>query len=525
LIAEPSIQDAIAILRGIKEKYEVHHGVRITDDALVAAAELSVRHLPDRFLPDKAIDLIDEATSAIRLEIDSLPSELDKLKRKIAQLQIEAQALKKDSKAKEKHQQIKKQIADLQEQEDKLQIQWRSEKELIDQINSTKAEIDNLKSKAEKLEREGEFSRVAEIIHGRLPEKQQELVKLTEKVKAKSSESTLLRQEVTEEDIAQIVSRWTGIPVAKMLKSETEKLAKMEQELAKRIIGQTEAVKAVANAVRRNRAGIGDEDRPIGNFLFLGPTGVGKTELTKSLAEFLFADEKAIVRLDMSEYMERHAVAKLIGSPPGYVGYEEGGQLTEKIRRRPFAIILLDEIEKAHNDVYNILLQIMDEGRLTDAKGRTVNFKNTLLVMTSNIGSELILSKEGIEPLALELKLKEKLATVFKPEFLNRLDEIITFKELTREQITQIVELQLDKLVKRLKSKNLDLEVTKEAKELIAEKGYDPNFGARPLKRVIQTKLENELALRLVKGELDSGSRVKVSTQNGELDFAVKKKG
>lgn len=511
-VSEPSIEEAIAILRGIKEKFEVHHGVRITDSAVVSAVELSVRHIPDRFLPDKAIDLIDEATSAIKLEIESLPTALDQIKRKIMQLEIELEALKNEKKAKEAIEKVKKQIANLKEEEKKLLLNWQEEKKILDQIKAKKKEIDQLKLESEMREKDGDLRGVAEIRYGQLPTLEKEIDQLSEKL---DKQDSLLRQEVTEEDIARVVSKWTGIPVEKMLQTETEKLSKMEDYLAKRIIGQKQAIKAVSNAIRRNRAGISEESKPIGSFLFLGSTGVGKTELAKTLAEFLFDDEKSMVRLDMSEFMEKHSVSKLIGSPPGYIGFDEGGQLTEKIRRRPYSVVLFDEIEKAHPDVLNILLQIMDDGRLTDTKGRTVNFKNTVIIMTSNVGSNLIIAEEKLEPIALEMKYKEELNKYFRPEFLNRIDEIITFHILSKKEIRQIVDLQVNSLAKRLQKRGIKLEITDKAKDLLAEKGFSDVYGARPLKRAVQTEIENPIALMIVEGK--AKDKIKIDAKEGEM--------
>jgi len=519
-VNEPSVVDTIAILRGIKEKYEVHHKVRIKDSAVVAAAELSARHINDRFLPDKAIDLIDEATSSIRMEIDSLPTELDQLKRRIAQLEIEKQALKRDKTAQKELQKIEKDLAALKEQEKNTTFLWQQEKEIINQISFLKEEIDNLKIKAELLERKGEFAQVAEINYGKIPELQKKLAQYTNQFE--TQKSSLLKQEVDEEDIAKVVARWTGIPVSKMLESETQKLTKMEKILSQKVIGQKTAISAISNAIRRSRAGIKEEEKPMGTFLFLGPTGVGKTELTKALSEILFNDRQAIVRLDMSEYMEKHSVAKLIGSPPGYVGFEEGGQLTEKIRRRPFAIILLDEIEKAHHDVFNILLQIMDEGRLTDSKGRLINFKNTILIMTSNIGSKIITENNESKSINFsksknQSQLLTELYQYFKPEFLNRIDEIITFHALNKEHIHSIVQLQIALLQKRLLKKEIILKVSSQAKEILAHQGFDPVFGARPLKRVIQNKIENQIALLIIEGKLKQKKEIEVKVENNEI--------
>ncbi|MDD5567288.1 MAG: ATP-dependent chaperone ClpB [Patescibacteria group bacterium] len=531
-VAEPSIPDAVAILRGLKGKYEVHHGVRITDPAIVAAVELSARYISDRFLPDKAVDLIDEATSALRLEIDSMPEELDKLKRKLLQLDIEKKALSKetDTDSKERLKLLKKERAAIKEDADKLEIQWQAERGVIAEIRQSKSMIEKLRGESEMAERKSELDRVAEIRYGRIPELEKKMKQAEAKLQKLQKQESILKEEVCEEDIAEVVSRWTGIPVSKMLESESHKLARMETELAKRVVGQEEAIAAVANAVRRSRAGISEENRPIGSFIFLGPTGVGKTELARALAEFMFNDEDAMIRLDMSEYMERHSVSKIIGSPPGYVGYEEGGQLTEMVRRRPYSVILFDEIEKAHPDVFNMLLQIMDDGRMTDAKGRVVNFKNTVIIMTSNIGSDVILDLatrgglgfadkiKGDDPETLmRQKIKEMLKSHFKPEFLNRVDETIIFHSLKQEHILKIVELQMDKVIARLKVKKVIIKITEQAKKLLAQEGYEPTFGARPLKRIIQQRILDPLALEMVSGKITSGKKVIIDADKGKI--------
>ena len=507
-VTEPSVEETIAILRGIKEKYEVHHGVRIQDSAIVAAANLSQRYITDRFLPDKAVDLIDEATSALRLQIDSQPVEIDRLQRKLIQLEIEKNALKKESdqSSKDRLKKIDKEVAEIQEHKNELEVRWKSEKEVIVQIRQLKSEIEKLKMEAEKAERRSDLQRVAEINYGEIPSKEKAMQKLSEKLKKIQKDGSILQEEVTEEDIARVVARWTGVPVSKMLQSDKERLLHLEDELHKRVVGQHEAVKAVANAIRRSRAGIQSEERPIGSFIFMGPTGVGKTELAKALAETLFDDEHAMVRIDMSEYMESHAVAKLIGAPPGYVGYEEGGQLTEAVRRRPYAIILFDEIEKAHHDVFNIMLQILDDGRLTDSKGRTVNFKNTIIIITSNVGSHFIheYAEGKIEKTALELRLRAELGKYFRPEFLNRVDDIVTFEALGKEHLRKIVDLQLADVTARLHTKGVKLTITDEAKDYLVARGYDPAFGARPLKRVIQSELLDPLALQMIAQEWES---------------------
>ena len=519
LVKEPTVEDTIAILRGLKERYEVHHGVKIMDSALIAAATLSQRYITDRFLPDKAIDLIDEAASGLRLEIDSMPIEIDAIQRKIMQLQIERQALKKDNTdvAQEKIKKINKNLSNLEEQKNNLMSRWSHEKEIIQKINDIKSKIEQVKTEAEQAERNGNLNRLAEIRYGKIPELEKQLEENNKKIASLQKSSRMLKEEITEEDIAQIVAKWTNIPVGRLMEGETEKLIHMEQELKKRVVGQDEAVSLVSNAIRRSRVGISDPNRPIGSFIFMGPTGVGKTELARSLAVFLFNDENALVRIDMSEYMERHSVARLIGAPPGYVGYEEGGQLTEIVRRRPYSVILFDEIEKAHQDVFNILLQIMDDGRLTDGQGRVINFKNTILIMTSNIGSQYIyqLNSENKEEITkqIDLILREH----FKPEFLNRVDEIITFNKLDKEHIIQIVDIQLDILRKRLQEREIELQVSARVEEILAERGFDPQFGARPLKRAIQRYLQDPLALQILEGKIKEKDQVQV-------DFDEKKK-
>lgn len=528
-VAEPSIEDTIAILRGIKEKYEVHHGVRITDAALVAAAKLSARYISDRFLPDKAVDLIDEAASALRMEIDSMPVELDQMKRKKIKLEIEINALKKekDPDSKKRLRELKKQLAELDEKSKELELQWKKEKEIISEIRKLQKEIDAFKQDAEIAERNGDLQKVAEIRYGKIPETEKKIKDLQGKLTKIQKNRPILKEEVTEEDIARIVSKWTGIPVAKMLEEETVKLSNMEEILKRRVVGQDEAISIVANAIRRSRTGIAEENKPIGSFIFLGPTGVGKTELALALAEFMFGDENAIIRLDMSEFMEKHAVAKMIGSPPGYVGYEEGGQLTEMVRRRPYSIVLLDEIEKAHPEVFNILLQILDRGRLTDAKGRVVNFKNTIIIMTSNIGSEHIqkMTEFGFTKTTEAQKKREKekekileeLRNYFKPEFLNRVDEIVVFNALGPSEIAKIVDLQLNKVIQRLEAQKIKLTVSVAAKKVLAEKGFDPQFGARPLKRVIQRLVLDPLAKLIVESKIQPGSKVKVDAKDKEI--------
>jgi len=508
-VGEPSVEETISILRGLKEKYEVHHGVEIKDSALVSAATLSNRYIADRFLPDKAIDLIDEAASRIRIEIDSMPEEIDELERKIIQLEIEKQALKKEKGAKEKLEKLSLNLENLKEESHALKAHWQKEKELIDNMNRLKEQIDALKIEEQNAERKGELERVAEIRYGKLIEIQKKMDAISKKLAEAQKTGKMLKEEVDEEDVAEVVSKWTGIPVSKMLEGELEKLVKMETNLAQRVIGQDHALRAVSDTIRRARAGIQDASRPLGSFIFLGPTGVGKTELARALAEFLFDDEKAMVRLDMSEYMEKHTVSRLVGAPPGYVGYEEGGQLTEAIKRRPYSIILLDEIEKAHPDIFNILLQILDDGRLTDGKGRTVDFKNTIIIMTSNLGSQVI--KELSQDFAkMEKEVKTVMETHFRPEFLNRVDEVVIFKALPLEVILQIVDLQMTELRKRLQDRKIDIELSPDAKKTLAEKGYDPVYGARPLKRTIQREIQNPLALKILEGEVKEGDKVKV---------------
>ncbi|TMM22738.1 MAG: ATP-dependent chaperone ClpB [Actinobacteria bacterium] len=495
-VGEPTVADTIAILRGLKERYEAHHGVRIRDAALVAAAVLSDRYIADRQLPDKAIDLVDEAASRLRMEIDSSPLELDEAERRVRQLEIELAAMGKESK--ETREPVERELAEAKERRDGLAARWSKEKEALERVKEIMSRIDELKWEAERAERAGDLQRVAEIRYGELPELEHEL---SERDGAIPDGEPMVKEEVDEDDVAEVVARWTGIPVSRLLEGETEKLIHMEERLHERVVGQDEAVEAVANALRRARTGLQDPNRPIGSFIFLGPTGVGKTELARALAEFMFDDERAMVRLDMSEYQERHTVARLVGAPPGYVGYEEGGQLTEAVRRRPYCVVLLDEIEKAHNEVFDVLLQILDDGRLTDGQGRTVDFRNTVIIMTSNVRSAAALSDH------------------FRPEFLNRIDEIVEFKPLSREQLGEIVELQLARLRERLAERGLALELTEEAKEAVAEAGWDPSYGARPLKRALQRLIENPLALRLLEGEFTEGDTVRVDARDGELVF------
>jgi ATP-dependent Clp protease ATP-binding subunit ClpB len=524
-VNEPSIEDTVDILRGIKEKYEVHHGVRITDDAIVSAAKLSARYITDRFLPDKAVDLIDEATSSLRMEIDSMPDELDRLQREIKRLEIAKAGLfsKNKSVATKKQNEINKELAGLKEKATQLELHWNNEKNIIFKIRESKKEIDALKSKAEIIERKGDdLTEVAKIKYGLIPELEKN-VKLLEKnlAKIQSKGQHILKEEIDEEDIAKVVSRWTGIPVFKMLEEETKKLTKAEEKLKEKVVGQNEAIKSVANAIRRSRAGINEEDKPIGSFLFVGPTGVGKTELAKTLANFMFNDESALIRLDMSEYMEKHSVAKIVGSPPGYIGHDEAGQLTEKIRRRPYSVVLFDEIEKAHPEVFNILLQILDDGRMTDSKGRTINFKNTIIIMTSNLGNQVIKEysigfSDGSDKAKAsedrDKEMKEKIDAIlknhFKLEFLNRIDEIVLFKSLSKAVLIKIVDLELIKVQKRLKNKDIKLKISPKVKKKLAEDGYDITFGARPLKRIIQNMILDELSLEIIEGKIKNGDNV-----------------
>jgi ATP-dependent Clp protease ATP-binding subunit ClpB len=529
-VSQPTVEDTIAILRGLKERYEVHHGIRIQDAALVAAATLSDRYVPDRFLPDKAIDLVDEAAAKIKMEADSMPVEIDVVQRKLMQLQIEEQALKKerDAASRARLDDVKRQIAELEESSAGMRAQWQREREVIDQIRKAQPEIERLRHEAEQAQRTGDLGRAAEISYGRIPELERKIEdarKMLTKVQEKTS---YLREEVTDQDIAGIVSKWTGIPITRMMQGETAKLLKMEQQLETRVVGQNAAVEVVANAVRRSRAGLGDPNRPIGSFLFLGPTGVGKTELARALAEFLFDDERAMIRIDMSEYMEKHSVARLIGAPPGYVGYEEGGQLSEPVRRRPYSVVLFDEIEKAHADVWNVLLQILDDGRLTDGQGRTIDFKNTVLILTSNIGSahiQAIDEKPGLDAATKREQIRravlDELRTVFRPEFLNRLDELVVFDRLDRAQLREIVGIQLKRFASRLERRELRIEITDRAKDLLAEDGYDATYGARPLKRAIMRKLEDPLAKKVLAGEFPPGTLVVVDRGSGG-DLSIK---
>ena len=514
-VGEPSLEDTIAILRGIKEKYELHHGINITDDAVIAAAELSVRYLPDRYLPDKAIDLLDEATSALKIETESMPVELDQMKRKITQQEIELAALKKDKSAKERAHQLEKDIQEKKETAGALELRWNKQKEIIQGIQSVREEIDQLKVEQERYERELELEKASEIKYGKIPSKETELEKLTKQLNDIPPEDRLLREEVIEEDIAQVVARWTGIPVSRLLKSESDKLAHLEDELHQKVIAQDEAIKKVANAIRRSRAGLSEENKPIGSFLFLGPTGVGKTETAKALAEVMFDDPNAMIRIDLSEYQEQHTVARLIGSPPGYVGYDEGGQLTEAVRRRPYSVILFDEVEKANAQVFNIFLQILDDGRLTDGKGRTVDFKNTVIIMTSNLGSHIIQDTAQADKSmdSIHDDLWDILKTHFRPEFLNRLDQIVVYEPLSESDLTSIIDIQLKQVADRLARQHIKLQVSHDAKQLLIKQGYDPAFGARPLKRVIQNTILDEAALLIVEGKLNPSQTLKVDTK------------
>jgi ATP-dependent Clp protease ATP-binding subunit ClpB len=512
-VREPSVEDTIAILRGLKERYEVHHGVRITDSALVAAATLSHRYIGDRFLPDKAIDLVDEAASRLRIEIDSLPQEIDEVERQIVQREIELAALakEKDKASKERRAKVEQELAELRDRSKVMKAQWQAEKETIGGLQGKKAQLEQLRTEAEQATRRGDLQKAAEITYGRIPALEREIAEIEKRLAEVQKKAKYLKQEVDADDIAEIVSKWTGIPVSKMLESERERLTHLEDELAQRVIGQPEALAAVANAVRRARAGLQDPNRPTGSFIFLGPTGVGKTETARALAEFLFDDEKALIRLDMSEYMEKHAVARMIGAPPGYVGYEEGGQLTEAIRRRPYSVVLFDEIEKAHPDVFNVLLQILDDGRLTDSQGRTVDFRNTVLIMTSNIGSQYILEVGTHNWEQVETKVMELLRQTFRPEFLNRVDDVIIFRPLSSDDIAKIVDIQIKRVERLVAERKLHLEVTPAAKQLLVAEGYDPVYGARPLKRAIQRLLQNPLALAVLEGKYTEGDRIRVN--------------
>jgi ATP-dependent Clp protease ATP-binding subunit ClpB len=528
-VAEPSVEATIAILRGLKERYEVHHGVRIQDAALVAAATLSHRYITDRFLPDKAIDLVDEAASRIKMELDSKPTELDQLDRQILQLEIERTSLakEKDAASKERLKLIDKQVANLKDKSKALTAQWQNEKTAVNAVSIVQSQLEQAKIELEQAQRKGDLNKSAEVQYGKIPDLEKKLAKI-EKQSGEATRTSLLRQEVTDEDIAKVVAAWTHIPVSRMLEGEREKLLKMEERLTQRVIGQKEAITAVSNAVRRSRSGLQDPNRPIGSFIFLGPTGVGKTETARALAEFLFDDESAMIRIDMSEYMEKHTVARLIGAPPGYVGYEEGGQLSEAVRRKPYSVILFDEIEKAHHDVFNVLLQVLDDGRLTDGQGRTVDFKNTIVIMTSNLGSPIIQEyfmdghTDKAAHQAMEDKVLAELKKHFRPEFLNRVDDVIIFQSLDESELARIVDIQLGRLEQRLAQQNLTLDVDAAAKKLIASEGYDPQFGARPLKRAIQEYLLDPLATKLLAGEFKPGDKIKVTAKDDELLFTRK---
>jgi ATP-dependent Clp protease ATP-binding subunit ClpB len=529
-VGEPNVEDTIAILRGLKERYEVHHGVRIKDSAIVAAATLSHRYISDRFLPDKAIDLVDEAAASIRIQIDSLPTDIDQLERRATQLEIEKQALKKedDANSRERLDVIQKELAEIREKSNALKANWKKEKDLIARSRELKEKIEKLKIDEQAELRKGDNERVAELRYGKIPQAEQELAKLTVQMESKGK-SRMLKEEVDEEDIARIVSKWTGIPVSKMLEGEVKKLVTMEDRLRQRVVGQDEALERVSNAIRRSRAGLSDPKRPIGSFIFLGPTGVGKTELARALAEFLFDDERALLRIDMSEYMEKHSVSRLIGAPPGYVGYEEGGQLTEQVRRRPYAVVLFDEIEKAHPDVFNVMLQIMDDGRLTDGKGRVVDFKNTILIMTSNLGSSYLQAENLRTPEDFEKAsehVMEALHGHFRPEFLNRVDDLIVFRPLGKEQLVKIIELRLEDVRRLLADRKISLELTDAAKDLLFTQGYDANFGARPLKRAIQKLVQDPLALKILDGEVLHGDHIVVDADKkaGKMKFEVSKR-
>jgi ATP-dependent Clp protease ATP-binding subunit ClpB len=520
-VDEPSVEDTIAILRGLKERYEAHHHVRIQDAALVAAALLSHRYISDRFLPDKAVDLVDEAASRLKMELDSKPTEIDELDRQIMQLEMERQALKKekDAGSRERLVRIEKELADLREKSARLTAQWQNEKAEITKSGKLQEQLDALRTELEQVQRRGELGKASEIQYGQIPQLQRQIEEHNAKLAAlQQGGRQMLKEEVTEEDISEVVSSWTGIPVSRLQEAEREKLVRMEKRLAERVVGQKQAIAAVSNAVRRARSGLQDPNRPIGSFIFLGPTGVGKTELARALAEFLFDDENSMIRIDMSEYMEKHTVARLIGAPPGYVGYEEGGQLSEAVRRKPYSVVLFDEIEKAHHDVFNVLLQVLDDGRITDGQGRTVDFKNTVIIMTSNIGSQFIM-EEALDARERDRRVMEALRGHFRPEFLNRVDEIIIFDRLSDEEIKHIVGLQLDRLAKRLAGQNIVLEVTPAARALVAKEGYDPVYGARPLKRAIQREILDPLSLEILQGRFKEGDRIEVAEKDGEILF------
>ena len=531
VIGEPTVEDTISILRGLRERYEVHHGVKFKDSALVAAALLSNRYITDRFLPDKAIDLIDEAASRLRMEIDSMPAELDEVQRRIMQLEIEREALRKetDKPSKERLQKLEKELADLKEEKNRLAAHWQQEKDAIQTGRKLKEELEQVRHEIEQAQRSGDYAKASEFQYGRLPEMERRILEQEKHLADLQQSKRMLKEQVDEEDIAEVVSRWTHIPVSRLMEGEIQKLLKMEERLHNRVVGQDEAIAAVANAIRRARAGLQDPNRPLGSFIFLGPTGVGKTELARALAEFLFDDDQAMVRIDMSEYQEKHTVSRLIGAPPGYVGYEEAGQLTEVVRRRPYAVVLFDEIEKAHSEVLNVMLQLLDDGRLTDGKGRTVDFKNTVVIMTSNVGSHLIAEKVGAGSTALDEGTRRQVLDVlraqFRPEFLNRVDEIIIFHALSREEMRSIIDIQLRGLTKRLEDRKIHVELTDRAKDLLITEGYDPTYGARPLKRAIQRRVLDPLAMRVLQGDFREGDTVRIDASGGDLQFARGERG
>ena len=525
LVSEPSVEVTISILRGLRERYEIHHGVKFKDSALVAAAVLSNRYITDRFLPDKAIDLIDEAASRLRMEIDSMPAELDEVERRIMQLEIEREALRKekDKASRERLEKLEKELADLKENKNRLAAHWQQEKETIQAIRKIREELEQVRLEIEHAQRAGEYAKASELQYGRLPELERQIREQEQRLADLQKDQRMLKEEVDEEDIAEVVSRWTGVPVSRLMEGEIQKLLRMEERLHNRVVGQEEAITAVANAIRRARAGLQDPNRPLGSFIFLGPTGVGKTELARALAEFLFDDEHAMIRIDMSEYQEKHTVSRLIGAPPGYVGYEESGQLTEAVRRRPYSVVLFDEIEKAHPEVLNVMLQLLDDGRLTDGKGRTVDFKNTVVIMTSNVGSHFIAERVGSGATELDegtrRQVTETLRAHFRPEFLNRVDEIIIFHALSREEMRQIIDIQLRGLMKRLEDRKIRVELTGRAKDLLIAEGYDPTYGARPLKRTIQRRILDPLAMRVLQGEFHEGENIRIDVVDGDLKF------
>lgn len=523
-VGEPSFEDTIAILRGLKEKYEVHHGVNISDDAIVAAARLSTRYIPGRFLPDKAVDLLDEATSSLKMQLESMPIKLDKLQNRKLQLEIEEAALKKDKSdsAKARKQEISQQIDKITDEAGVIEKRWKHEKDILATVNTAAEQIESLRSKLEKAEREADLATASRIKYGEIPELEKKLALARQELSQISPDDRMLREEVSADDIATVVARWTGVPVERLIETESSKLAKLEESIGLRVIGQNKAINSIANAIRRSRAGLSDSNRPIGSFLFLGPTGVGKTEVAKSLSEQLFDDENAIVRIDMSEYMEQHAVSRLIGAPPGYVGYDQGGQLTEAVRRRPYNVVLFDEIEKAHPDVFNVLLQVLDDGRLTDGQGRTVDFTNTIIIMTSNVGSQLIMDFEGEDVTSLEPEMLDILRQTFRPEFLNRIDDIVIFNRISQHAMREIVDVQLERVVKQIAdSKQISLSLDDEVKNLLAKEGYDPTFGARPLKRLIQNKILNPLAVEIIEGRIKEGQTIKVVCPDGKIKFRL----